>query len=69
MLKPEQIPQEAAKAFRSAFVNPDVSDQELIAAAINAWPGVDAIMLPRMIKPGHFMPQNYIRLPAPPAPR
>ena len=34
-----------------------------IAAALAAWPGMDTIMLPRMMQPGHFVPQDYIRLP------
>lgn len=32
-------------------------------AMIEAWPGTDTIMLPRMTKPGEFAPQDYIRLP------
>lgn len=32
-------------------------------AMVEAWPGMDTIMLPRMMQPGHFVPQDYIRLP------
>ena len=31
-------------------------------AMVAAWPGMDTIMLPRMMQPGHFVPQDYIRL-------
>ena len=32
-------------------------------AMVAEWPGMDTIMLPRMMQPGHFVPQDYIRLP------
>ena len=32
-------------------------------AMVASWPGMDTIMLPRMMQPGHFVPQDYIRLP------
>lgn len=32
-------------------------------AMVEAWEGMDTIMLPRMMQPGHFVPQDYIRLP------
>lgn len=43
---------EFREAIRAAFV-----------AMVAAWPGMDTIMLPRMMQPGHFVPQDYIRLP------
>lgn len=44
MLKPEQVPDEVVAAARVAWLGSDVSAQEdwrsAIAAAINAWPGM-----------------------------
>lgn len=68
MINPEQVLDEVwtQLALRLESYGVTVSDQvaKLIAAeAINAWPGMDTIMLPRMMQPGHFVPQDYIRLP------
>ena len=67
MINPEQVPDEVVAAAREAWLRSDVSAKEdwraSIAAALNAWPGMGTIMLPRMMQPGHFVPQDYIRLP------
>jgi hypothetical protein len=44
MIKPEQIPDAAAFALDDARKDPDASPWDLIAAAINAWPGVFEFM-------------------------
>lgn len=36
MIKPDQIPDEVVEAYNNAWASP----AELIAAALNAWPGV-----------------------------
>lgn len=53
MLKPDQVPDEVVKAYEDGRWNHDMSVAESIAAAINAWPGVQhrvlieqAIILP-----------------------
>ena len=75
MLKPDQgpghggmlanqVPEAAITALRGlTCCGCDKCLAKAIAAALNAWPGMDTIMLPRMVKPGHFVPQDYIRLP------
>jgi hypothetical protein len=40
MLKFNQIPDEVRAAFYEAYWKDDLSDQEALAAAINAWPGI-----------------------------
>ena len=65
MIKPGNVPKEAIAELRAFLNSCDCDDcvSVAIAAALNAWPGMDTIMLPRMVKPGHFVPQDYIRLP------
>ena len=40
MLKAEQVPDEAYRAWREAFFS-DSGGRAAIAAAINAWPGIE----------------------------
>jgi len=40
MIKPEHIPDAAAFALDDCRKDPDASPWDLIAAAINAWPGM-----------------------------
>ena len=56
MLKAEQVPDEAYRAWREAFFS-DSGGRAAIAAAINAWPGV--------IENGHWLlfPHTKISLP------
>ena len=65
MIKPEMVPKEAIAELRAFLNSCDCDDcvAVAIAAALSAWPGMDTIMLPRMMQPGHFVPQDYIRLP------
>ena len=37
-----------------------------LQAGLRAWPGMDTTTHPRMVRPGQFAPQDYIRLPLPP---
>ncbi len=41
MIKPEQIPDEVVNAYMHMIVYGGVDGAEAIAAAINAWPGVE----------------------------
>lgn len=42
MIKPEQIPDEVFEAFQKAWaVTSTLSTKECLAAALNAWPGMD----------------------------
>ena len=70
MIKPEMVPEEAimkAALERWGVNQPTKWEKDtcriIIAAALSAWPGMDIITFPRMVKPGHFVPQDYIRLP------
>jgi hypothetical protein len=54
MLKAEQIPDEVFEAFQKAWaVTSTLSTKECLAAAINAWPGVnlDAVRCGTLILP------------------
>ena len=67
-MKPENVPDDVWQTAMSTYhktikKRPGSAWQEAIAAALLAWPGMDTIMLPRMMQPGHFVPQDYIRLP------
>ena len=63
MLKAKDVPYEVKLRLRAVLHDGECDEAVAIAAAINAWPGMDTIMLPRMMQPGHFVPQDYIRLP------
>jgi hypothetical protein len=41
MIKPEQIPDEVVEAFVDAYYAKDMTRKAAIAAAINAWPGIE----------------------------
>ena len=56
MLKAEQVPDEAYRAWREAFFS-DSGGRAAIAAAINAWPGMEIEMV--------FMEEDYLILPLP----
>lgn len=56
MLKAEQVPDEAYRAWREAFFS-DSGGRAAIAAAINAWPGIEIEMV--------FMEEDYLILPLP----
>lgn len=40
MIKPEQIPREAVRAAMTEWEEPKATERDIIAAAINAWPGM-----------------------------
>jgi hypothetical protein len=56
VLKAEQVPDEAYRAWREAFFS-DSGGRAAIAAAINAWPGIEIEMV--------FMEEDYLILPLP----
>lgn len=53
MIKAEQVPDAASFALDEARRDPDASPWDLIAAALNAWPGVntDAVRCGTLILP------------------
>lgn len=56
MVKPEQIPREARDAFYKAYWTDDASDEEALAAMLNAWPGAEELMGDEAFPPGFFLP-------------
>ena len=45
MIKAEQVPDAAAFALNDAQKDPDASPWDLIAAALNAWPGMEVFSI------------------------
>ena len=59
MIKPEQIPDEVANAAADCYWSENNKYwQDIVAAAINAWPGA-------VLKIGLSWPENFIDLPVP----
>lgn len=50
MIKPEQVPDAVVFAMQDCMKDPEASPWDWIAAALNAWPGADARIIPSLIR-------------------